>query len=470
MLLPNCSLQWPSGLFSPDDRPLITFDGPSQISIEFPECSVSGSRQWQIPARSAFIEGALRINTLSILVGHTVYRAGFANDSTPERRFFDSGEFDSEFPLQVRGLPRAQIRLGVSDTLDTLPFDLAQTFDVAGLKRMSSFAVRDALKSYSKPAGAIAIWSGRSWVQTGAVLLNFAALSRWLFAEQQDQAAPWLSLLENTLAVWLKEVLHCLSNDTPARRFQAPNTLPTSAQNWADDIELMLLVFAHHPPGETTDPFADCNIDHLDPQMVKALRWVWAARGLVEREKSAEESDANLLIDQFPQWLPPRAAWQQTMRDLLRKLRRQHDLDPIIAEWAAEACPPMRNELTSQIAGQERGRDLTEAYICSQQGNQPGAYLLIDAIEHGTPSGLVLDLALLLKNIIRVRNNLSFQAPDAPVHKKLRPFLEGLSQLARGQAVAPPPNGVLASQFLKPEKLPLHQDDIALLRRAVGVS
>jgi hypothetical protein len=182
----------------------------------------------------------------------------------------------------------------------------------------------------------------------------------------------------------------------------------------------MLLSFADYPADDTIDPFAARNTDLLDPELVKGLRWVWAARGLVERAKSEQASDATALIAQFPKWVPPRKAWQQITQDLLHGLRLQQDLELMIHEWAGDARPPMRITLSSRIATQPKGRDLTEAYICSQQANHRAAYLLTDAIEQGLPSGLVLDLALLLKNVIRVRNQLAFQAPAAPVHRNCR--------------------------------------------------
>jgi hypothetical protein len=468
-LLPNCALHWPSGLFSLDDRPFITFDGPPQISVRLPECSTAGPGQWQIPARTAVVEGTLQLNSLSILLGHTVYRAGFAENDYPEKRFFESAEFDMEFSLCLRGIPQTPIRLGLSDSVDTVAFDLAQNFDVAGFKRLSSFAIRDPVKNYLAPAGTISIWDGRAWVASGALLLNLAALGKWLFADEQDPAPPWFRLLEDSLSVWLKEVLQAARTFAPIRPFECPNTLPLSTQKWAEEVELMLLTFAQPMPPETADPFTTRKVDHLDPELIDGLRWVWAARGLVERAKSEQPSDASTLIARYPEkWLPPRTGWRQIAENLLKALRLQQDLDLMIEAWSAEARPPMRVVLESRIATQPKGRELTDAYICSQQGNNRTAYLLTDTIERGLPSGLVLDLALLLKHLILLKSSLNFEPPAAPVHKKLEPFFLGLSQLARGQEVAPQPNGVQGPLVLNPEKLPLHPDDIALLRKAIG--
>jgi hypothetical protein len=349
-LLPNCALHWPSGLFSPDDRPFVTFDGPPQVSVRLPECSAAAPGKWQIPARTAFVEGALQINTLSILLGHTVYRARFANDATPEKRLFDSAEFDTEFPLHLRGIPRTPIRAAISDSVNTVAFDLAQNFDAAGLKRVSSFAVRDPLKNYSAPAGTISIWGGRAWVASGAVLLNLSALSAWLFAAERDPAPPWLGLLDDTLSAWLNEALQAITTRAPVEPFECPKALPLSAQAWAEEIELMLLTFAEHITADAVDPFTTRNIDHLDPELIEGLRWVWAARGLVERAKSEQTSDAGNLIAQYPEkWHPPRTAWRQIMEDLLKGLRLQQNLDLMIEEWAAEARPPMRVVLGSRI-------------------------------------------------------------------------------------------------------------------------
>lgn len=468
-LLPECAVKWPSGLFSPDECPLLTFEGPPQISVRFPECSPVGPSQWRVPARAAFVEGTLQTQQFSLVLGRTIYRAQFAADATPEKHYFEPTEFDSDFALHLRGLPGTPIRIGLSNSRGTTAFDLAQNFDAAGFKRVSSFAVRDPFKDHKEPIATISIWDGRSWVSCGAGLLNLSAISAWLFSNEPDETPEWFPLLDPSLAAWLKGVLRALATSTPTLPFSLPKILPFPTHKWADEIELMLLIFSEHPANEIKDPFAAKKTDHLDPELLKGLRWIWAARGLVERAKSEQTSDAGALISEYPQWAPPLNGWRQLMQDLLQRLRLQHDLDLMIDEWASEARPPMRLVLSSRIATQAKGRDLTEAYICSQQANQHAAYLLTDAIEQGLASGLVLDLALLLKNIIRVRNKLAFQAPAKPVHKKLQPYFSGLSQLAQGAAVPPPPNGEPGSQVLHPQKLPLHSEDVALLRQAIGL-
>ena len=83
--------------------------------------------------------------------------------------------------------------------------------------------------------------------------------------------------------------------------------------------------------------------------------------------------------------------------------------------------------------------------------------------------GLVLDLALLLKNLILVRHGLPFQPPAGPVHGKLKPFFSGLSQLT-GPPVAPPPKTEEpVHNAPSREKLPLHADNVALLHQAIGL-
>lgn len=468
-LLPECAVRWPSGLFSPNDCPLLSFEGPPQMSVRFSECSVAGPGQWRAPATAAFIEGTLQIQHLCIVLGRTIYRAEFADDTTPEKRCFDPTDFDSDFPLHLRGLPETPIRLGLSNALGTTAFDLAQKFDAAGLKRVSSFAVRDPFKNHKEPVATISIWDGRTWVSAGAALLNLSAISAWLFSDEPDQAPAWFPVVEPSLAVWLKDVLRALASRAETLPFSPPKTLPHLAQKWADEIELMLLIFAKHAPDAADDPFAARKTDHLDPELLKGLRWVWAARGLVERAKSEQASDATALIAQLPEWAPPRKAWQQIMQDLLCGLRLQQDLDLMVDEWATETRPPMRLVLRSRIAAQAKGRDITEAYICSQQGNHYAALRLTDSIEHGSPSGLVLDLALLLKNVILARHGLRFQPPASPVHSKLQPYFSGLSLLAQGQPVPPAQNGQLGPHVLNPQRLPLHADDIAMLRQAIGI-
>jgi hypothetical protein len=462
-LLPKCALRWPFGLFTPADQPLITFDGPGECHLSFPDCVPAKPGAWKVPAGASFVEGTLHAAAVSLLVGCNIYRAEFSHDTDPRRRFFETADFDTEFQIRMRGLPGMAIRLAVSNSHYTLPLDLPQYFDAAGRKRINSLSVRDSLKNYPEAAGAISIWSGSAWVHSGATLINLAELSSWLFVATAGNTTPtWLELLDRTFSVWLSEAVQALLSKTFVQSIQCLPSLSPHTQKWADAIELMLLIFAEPIP---ENPFLDKQLGHLDTGMTKALRWVWSARVLVERGTCEEASDATTLINEYPSWIAPYPPWRKIMEDLLRHLRQQQDLDQIVAEWAAEARPPMRLTLMSRIGKQERGRDLSEAYICSQRKDLPGAYLLADNIQRATASGLVLDLAMLLKNIVCVTSKLPFQPPTTKVHSKLQPYFDGLSRLSRGEAAL----NLSGVKTLDPQHLPLHADDIALLRKAIGI-
>lgn len=468
-LLPECTIRWPYGLFSPDDCPRLSFEGPAEISVNFPECSPVGPHQWQAPPRLSFLDGTLRTQQGSIILGRPLFRAEFVDERLPNKAFLEQSEFDFDFSLRLRGLPNSPIRIGLSNRLNTTAFDLPYNFDAGGLKRISSFAFRDAFKECNDPVRSISIWDGRRWISTGSAILNLDALAAWLFADEWNPEPTWFPLVEQSFAGWLKTVRGAFASHTAVAPFSPQLALPPSVLRWTDEVELMTSVFADYI-GEGSNPFATAKTDHLESDVVKALRWIWAARSLIESASSEQTSDAGSLISEYPQWVPPLKAWQQRMQGLLQTLRLQQDLELMIEEWAAEVRAPLPLTLNSQIARQTGGRELTEAYLCSRQTKDQAAYLLTDAIEQGSASGLVLDLALLLKNIIRVRNNIGFQPPVNPVHKKLQLYFSGLSQLALGQSVGLASEGELATKLVAPNKLPIHEHDIALLRRAIGAS
>jgi hypothetical protein len=470
-LLPEIEYKLPSGLYAPQEQPMISIEGDSGLAISFPNCMQIAAGNWRVPAESRFIEGNLHIPPHTLLLAWTIHRAEFNREADSQQRCFELSEFDSDFQLRLCGLPDSSIQIGVFNALNTNGFDLAQTFDAAGRKRISSFSVRDNFKNYAEPAGTIVVWDGNNWVHSGAALINLTALRDWLLAETKDESPPWLQCIDTSLREWIGEVQQSLSAKNSVRRFQNLRTLPFETQTWADEIWLMLLVFRESTPGEA-DPLPSDQTVALNQEMIRTLRWVHSARLLIENGQSVGDSDGSALLEEHKalQWRPPKGPWVEIAQNLLQKLQQLLDLDAMISEWAAEATPPIRNVFRSRIASQRRGSELTEAYICSQQGNPKSAYGLADRAEHETDSGLVRDLALLLKNIVRFRSNLVLELPPGTVHKKLQPFFAGISELAHGREATILTEGVTRrSEVLDPRRLPLHQDDIALLCRAIGI-
>ena len=141
----------------------------------------------------------------------------------------------------------------------------------------------------------------------------------------------------------------------------------------------------------------------------------------------------------------------------------------MIDEWAKESRPPMRLVLNSRIAIQAKGRDLTEAYICSQQGNHNAAFRLTDNIERTHRPAWCSTSPSCSRTSYWPGMDCPSNRLPAPFTASSNPFFSGLSQLAQGSPVAPPPNGEPGPQVLHPQKLPLHADDVALLRQAIGL-
>jgi len=234
----------------------------------------------------------------------------------------------------------------------------------------------------------------------------------------------------------------------------------------------MLMAFNATAPAEFAAALGASQQSQLDPEILKTLRWVCTARQLVEVGQLEEGCHGESLIADYQilKWRPCRPEWVVAMADLVAKLRQLIDLEVMVAEWAAEAIPPMRIVLQSHIACHTGGRELTESYICARQHRFGNAYTMAEFVLRGTQSGLVRDLAFLVKTIVRFKNNLPLESPPPGMHRKMEPFITGIIAL-----VAAPKTNIINQRLaqpanvLDPNILPLHQNEIALLRRAVGI-
>ncbi len=470
MLLPRFPCSWPSGLYAPDERPTISIPSPAPFTVDLQECERTAPGVWSAPQGCRSIEGVLHFPPKTVRLAWPIYRAAFVRDGVPHQRCFDVGEFDEDFQLHVSGLPSTSIRLGLRSAQSTASFDIPQTYDSAGHRRLSSFSFRDSFRGSSDAIGDILIWDGTSWVSTGASLLNLSAIRAWLLFTPQGDSPHWLPSLGSSLRLWIEKARNALAIRRTAPRFAPDLTLPLSAGAWADEIWLTLLAFNSDAPAEVTAVLGSDQAPTIDPEVVKTLRWVCAARQLVEQGKVSEDRDGATLVADY-QTLTPRLSrpeWVTAIADLVEQLHQLLGLDVLVSEWAAESVPPMRIVLRSRIAKQTGGRELTEAYVCARQLNYRAAYGIAALLPQS--SGLVRDLAFLLRTIVRFRNQLPPETPPRDMHRKLQPFCTGIFLLdARHDTPVPVEPSPLQSSVLDPDLLPLHLDDITLLRRAAAL-
>jgi hypothetical protein len=471
-VLPKFPCSWPTGLHSPDNCPPISISALAPLSVEFPECEQTAPGIWIAPKGSRFAEGVLHVPPRTIRLAWPIYRAGFCREQVSQQRCFDVSEFDVDFQIRIAGLPSMPIWLRFGCNQDFTRFEIPQTFDAAGHKRLSSFSFRDTFQKFFEPAGDIFVWGDSSWVSTGASLLNLSAIRDWLISASKNELPQWFRVLDDSLRLWLEQVRSAIISKTTARRFTPVLSLPPTTGVWADQIWLMLMAFHAATPGELAASLSSIQPSQLDPEILKTLRWVCAARQLVEVGHLEEGRDGETLIVDYQKiaWRPARPEWAAALADLFAKLQQLIDLEVMVAEWAAEAKPPMRTVLRSQIASHTGGRELTESYICARQQRFGNAYSLAEFVLKGTQSGLVRDLAFLINTIIRFKKNLPLESAPLGTHRKLEPFITGIIALVAAQK-----NNIInprvarPADVLDPYILPLHQNEIALLRRAVGI-
>ena len=72
--------------------------------------------------------------------------------------------------------------------------------------------------------------------------------------------------------------------------------LPLAARTWADEVWLILLDVPDYALGELPGTFPSDQTDKLNQDIVSTLRWVHAARLLIEQGHSEANSDGSNLL------------------------------------------------------------------------------------------------------------------------------------------------------------------------------
>ena len=221
----NASANCRQGLYSSKpNQPIVSIAANDSFVTEFQDCSQIAPGTWQVPAGIRCIEGTLRIPSHTLLLGWTVNRADFSRETDSQQRCFESAEFDSDFQLRLCGLPYSPIRIGISNARYTKGFDLAQTFDAAGHKRLQ-FLFGE--RQFQGLCGTCRRNSRLSGIIMGIAARRFSTCQHYPTGCLPKLASPsWLQCTVPDLREWLGEVQQSLSAKTSVEDFKIPLCCP----------------------------------------------------------------------------------------------------------------------------------------------------------------------------------------------------------------------------------------------------
>ncbi len=422
--VPDCKIVWPDRLMGLDEEPVIEIQGDKNVSISFDEECVSiddNNRRWKIPKRQTFVEGVLKAeDSILIRLARLIHRASLRDKHTflyslTLEEFFDRDD------LILTGYPDEQAKLFIREYgKDRLLADFGR-FDKTGKLLFNTSALRDTLGRRQFVAGQLGVEHYGKKVLTETRILNTQEIINRLITLNDDFG--WSDALVPDQKKALEELRKGIDQKLVRSSLSVCDCLPQELLDWGKEILYCAWFFdGTKLEGLGQSPFAQN--DHR----AKAFKWLKKARAVSNAGKEGSDLSANKLLADLKAiaWGPPIKRWKDEFENICKKLRADSELTELLLEWKNEVVG--KNyfvEYKSRIGQMVAGKDLTNAWKRYADKDFDRAYWQAKkAIENGSPP--VADLALILINILLLKNNAPEQVEDniGKCHRKLLPYIE----------------------------------------------
>ena len=423
--VPDCQIVWPDGLYALDEGPVVEIKGDKSISISFEGGCVAidaDRRRWKIPQRQTFVEGTLTAEgDISIRLARLTHRASLQNDymlplhSITFEDFFDLGN------IVLTGYPDEQAKLFIRECgQDRLLAEFGR-FNKTGKLKFNTSALKDTLGREQFAAGQLYVPHYGKKVPTETRILNTQGIINRLITLDDDFG--WSDDLAPEQKKALEALRKCINKKLDRSSLSVCDCLPEQLSEWGIEI----LYCASFFDGTKLE---DLKKDFLpqDDYRIKAFKWLKIARSVSNAEKESINVSVDTLLDDLKgiTWRPSIKRWKDAFEKICTNLKSDSELTELLKEWKNEVVGPNYFvEYKSRIGQMIAGKELTNAwkYYMNKDFNRAYKKAKI-AIANASPP--IADLALILINILLLRNNTPEQVKDITGrhHRKLLPYIE----------------------------------------------
>ncbi|MHC1605434.1 MAG: hypothetical protein ACXQTP_05650, partial [Candidatus Methanofastidiosia archaeon] len=422
--VPDCMIVWPDGLHALDEEPVVEIKGDKSISVSFEgECvAIDGDRScWKIPQRQTFVEGTLTTEgNISIRLARMIHRASLQDENMFPLHSLTLGEFFDRGNLFLTGYPDEQAKLFIRECGQDRPLAEFGWFDKVGKLKFNTSALKDTLGRKHFVAGQIGVKHYGKTILTETRILNTQEIIHRLIALDDDFG--WSDALVPDQQNAFEELRKGINQKLDRSSLSVCDCLPKQLSDWGKEILYCSSFFDETKLEDLgQDPF---------PQNVyrtQAFQWLKMARAVSNAEKvNLNVSVDTLLADlKAITWRPPIKRWKNEFEKICTNLKADSELTELLLEWKDEVVGKTYFvEYKSRIGQMVAGRNLTNAWKY-YWSNDFRAYNKAN-ITIANASSPVADLALILINILILKNNTPEQVKDiaGKHHRKLLPYVE----------------------------------------------
>ncbi|MFA5822727.1 MAG: hypothetical protein WC853_06605 [Thermodesulfovibrionales bacterium] len=461
-VIPYGSINWPSHLLSSEETIEISFNGDDNVEIELEKCIPLDAEKkvWQIPPEIKIVEGILHSETITIRLVHHLHRASISSSHRIEK-----SNFSSKFNFIAEGLPGMDLKIVMSAERHYNLGNLGK-LDEFGRMEFSSFDIRDSIINITEPTGRFMLVDGDRLVPTNTYFYDPPRIKEKLLADTEDSLLHWIAFSDEQMQKSLLDLSRIIAGNLQAVDIRILDDITDGLIEWV--VELVACSFVFDEIGGNCN-FLDIQLQ-LTEEVKTALDWYLRAQAVYDTKNlTVAENQSEDLLEEIKviEWRPCIIRWKDQFEKIRDRLQSEHELTPLIEEWAKEVKDPP-HQYDSKLSLFPFGTDLTLSWHFYYMGDYFKAYQkAIHVINHAI--GLTYDLAVIVAQLCLLKTGRFEQVDKIIIHNYHRKLNGHMSTLIWAAKILSNPNVHTAMtsliNSLNCSLLPLRAEDMPLLKR-----
>ena len=332
-------------------------------------------------------------------------------------------------------------------------------FNETGKLKFNISALKDTLRRKQFVAGQIGVEHYGKSVLTETRILNTQEIINRLITLDDD--FRWGDDLVPEHKKTLQELRKCIDKRLSKSSLALCDCLPKQLSDWGKEILYCAWFFDRIKLEDLgQDPFPQ------DDNHIQTFKLLKMARAVSNAEKESLNISVDTLLDALDSitWRPSIKRWKDAFEKICKNLKAGSELTEMLQEWKKEVFG--KNyfvEYKSRIGQMIAGKELTNSWKYYINSDFKRAYNRAKiAIVNACPP--VADLALILINILLLRNNTPEQVKDITGrhHRKLLPCIERSILLCKKASGKTFEVTTVLSDGVDVDVLPLNHEDVLL--------
>jgi hypothetical protein len=474
-VIPDCSIDWPKGLFHYKDKPTVKLITCGEVSLNLFDCNRSNldSNLWEIPERVDFVRGEINSGSVTVNVSKRIHRADLTRVSNPQDRLIERDELIDGIELIAKGYPGNTIRVALISSRGkvTRLADLGKS-DISGSFHFNSKVFSDSIGAFPDPVGSFTVDYNGCPIASPTLFHDEKKIRSRFLSTFVDRS--WYNSDFEPLSESLDRIVDVLNGQIDDFSLTICNVFPQGLAKWFRKLLVGLAIVENKRLDVDTVDNALKFYKSTDPDFFTAMTWFKNAGQFFDTAEDGGELlsvvDANHLKTQrkefvLPDWVETK--WSDLFAKVERRLSEYVELEDLLSEWRLHVIgDDNHSRLCDNYSG---GEPLKAAwtFYWSADFNKAFKYAVRASDDH--PKSPLKELALIVKGLAALRKCLfdgaESELPES-AHSKLIPYLETtnyLSRLFRGLNVERLPltmDGSIDTSYL-----PIRTEDMGLLSR-----